>query len=207
MATGKNLGLVELLRRGCTDIWLISAAGDGADSFETLAQAFALAREELGVEFQIELEPLRARPEQEPPDCPGARSSGTSPPRRYEQPGARRRRLLRQGKAVATAPESYSRGTFSVPLPDGSGRLPGTITVVEATLIGDAPWDVHSYAERNEDFPDISTGYQLMDHRDFEGLPHARLYADASSPDRRSGVRDNRLAGTSRVSLSPNLKL
>ena len=35
-------------------------------------------------------------------------------------------------------------------------------------MIGDAPWDVHSYAERNKDFPDISTGYQLMDHRDFE---------------------------------------
>ena len=43
-----------------------------------------------------------------------------------------------------------------------------SIRVIEAALIGDAPWDVHSYAERNDDFPDISTGYQLMDHRDFE---------------------------------------
>lgn len=143
----ENLGLVELLRRGCTDIWLISAAGDGAESFETLAQAFALAREELGVEFSIELEPLRS-PEEEPQAVP--------------------RRLLRRGKAIATAPEPFRTGTFSFPQPDGSGRIPGTITIIEATLIGDAPWDVHSYAERNDDFPDISTGYQLMDHRDFE---------------------------------------
>lgn len=28
----ENLGLVELLRRGCRDIWMISAAGDGASS-------------------------------------------------------------------------------------------------------------------------------------------------------------------------------
>jgi hypothetical protein len=143
----ENLGLVELLRRGCCEIWMISAAGDGTSSFETLAQAIALAREELGVEFDLELEPLR------------------SP----KKPCRRERRLLRDGESVATAPRSFVTGTFSYPsqTPDGD-RIPGKITVIEAALIGDAPWDVHSYAEQNADFPDISTGYQLMDHRDFE---------------------------------------
>jgi hypothetical protein len=143
----ENLGLVELLRRGCSDIWMVSAAGDGASSFETLAQAIALAREELGVEFNLDLEPLR------------------SP----EKPSRSQRRLLRDGEQVPTVPVSFVAGTFTYPPPEGSStRIRGKIKVIEAALIGDAPWDVHSYAERNKDFPDISTGYQLMDHRDFE---------------------------------------
>lgn len=44
----------------------------------------------------------------------------------------------------------------------------GTIHVIEAAILGDLPWDVHAYAEAHEDFPDIETGYQMMDHRDFE---------------------------------------
>jgi hypothetical protein len=139
----ENLGLVELFRRGCTDIWMVSAAGDGTSSFETLGQALALAREEVGIEIlELDLEPLRPMEEV-----------------RKDSP----RRLLRKGKAVPTAPKTHVSGTFAY-----GDTTPGRITIIEAALVGDLPWDVHSYGERNEDFPDISTGYQLMDHRDFE---------------------------------------
>ncbi len=47
----ENLGLVELLRRGCTTIWSIDASGDSPGSIRSLGQAVALARSELGVEF------------------------------------------------------------------------------------------------------------------------------------------------------------
>jgi hypothetical protein len=47
----ENLGLVELLRRGCTVIWCLDAAGDRPGQLRTLGQAQALARAELGVEF------------------------------------------------------------------------------------------------------------------------------------------------------------
>lgn len=47
----ENLGLVELLRRGCTTIYAIDASGDTPGSIRTLGQAAALARSELGVEF------------------------------------------------------------------------------------------------------------------------------------------------------------
>lgn len=138
----ENLGLVELLRRGCTDIWMVSAAGDGISSFETLAQAFALAREEVGVNFtDLDLEKLR-------PQAADADS---------------RRRLLRDDGQAGTAASSFVRGKFFY-----GDQTEGRITVIEAALLGDLPWDVHSYAERNGDFPDLSTGYQLMDHRDFE---------------------------------------
>ena len=47
----ENLGLVELLRRGCTKIYAIDASGDQPGTIRTLGQAVALARSELGVEF------------------------------------------------------------------------------------------------------------------------------------------------------------
>ncbi len=47
----ENLGLVELLRRGCTTVYAIDASGDTPGSIRTLGQAVALARSELGIEF------------------------------------------------------------------------------------------------------------------------------------------------------------
>lgn len=47
----ENLGLVELLRRGCTTVYAIDASGDAPGSIRTLGQAVALARSELGIEF------------------------------------------------------------------------------------------------------------------------------------------------------------
>ncbi len=45
----ENLGLVELLRRGCTQIYCFDASG--GEGFEVLGDAIALARSELGVEI------------------------------------------------------------------------------------------------------------------------------------------------------------
>jgi hypothetical protein len=52
----ENLGLVELLRRGCTRIYCFDASG-GQD-FQELGDAVALARSELGVEISIDPTPL-----------------------------------------------------------------------------------------------------------------------------------------------------
>jgi len=50
---GENLGLVELLARGCMEIYCFDASGDKANIYRTLGQAIALARTELGVEIAI----------------------------------------------------------------------------------------------------------------------------------------------------------
>jgi hypothetical protein len=55
----ENLGLVELLRRGCTMIYCFDAAGDDVKTFDTLGEAVALARAELSVEIEINPDPLR----------------------------------------------------------------------------------------------------------------------------------------------------
>lgn len=53
-----NLGLVELLRRGCTEIWCFDASGDKVDTFNTLGEAISMARTDLLVEIRIEPEKL-----------------------------------------------------------------------------------------------------------------------------------------------------
>jgi hypothetical protein len=54
-----NLGLVELLRRGCGQILCFDAAGDDLAHFDMLSAAIALARSDLAVEIDIDLAPLR----------------------------------------------------------------------------------------------------------------------------------------------------
>jgi hypothetical protein len=51
----ENLGLVELLRRGCTQIYCFDASGvgQGKAEFDALGDAIALARSELGVEIDF----------------------------------------------------------------------------------------------------------------------------------------------------------
>lgn len=50
----ENLGLVELLRRGCTEIYCFDASG--GQGFEVLGDAIALARSELGVSIEVRAE-------------------------------------------------------------------------------------------------------------------------------------------------------
>src|SRR5213593_1030025 len=50
----ENLGLVELLRRGCGRIICMDAAGDDLGKYFALSDAMALARSDLGVEIDID---------------------------------------------------------------------------------------------------------------------------------------------------------
>jgi hypothetical protein len=56
----ENLGLVELLRRGCGTIIVIDGSGGDAKSFGTLSEAIALARADLEVEIPIDLSQMTA---------------------------------------------------------------------------------------------------------------------------------------------------
>lgn len=58
-----NLGLIELLRQGCTTIYCFDAAGDGIDTFNTLGETLALARTDLLVDISIDPSPMRPRNE------------------------------------------------------------------------------------------------------------------------------------------------
>ena len=184
----ENLGLVELFRRGCTEVYCLSAAGDGTASFGTLGEAIALAREELGVEVSIELEELRAgasgetspaaplpvafgpEPDAEPgtpPVAPAAVATGGGLSGRVRR--TLRRKLPAGITETPTAARAYATGTFTYP-PAAPGEDPvtGVLHVLEATLTDDIPWDVQAHAERWPDFPDDSTADQTFSHRQFE---------------------------------------
>lgn len=142
-----NLGLVELLRRGCTEIYCVSCAGDGADSFGTIGEAIALAREEVGVEIHLDPSPLRA-------------------PIGEAGPG---RQLRRNGPKNAPEPFAVARavkGRFIYT--NSPEKETGTIWYVEADLTNNMAFDVHAFAESEPIFPDDSTGDQVFNHRQFE---------------------------------------
>lgn len=52
----ENLGMMELLRRGCTEIYCFDASND---HFDALGDLVSLARSELEVEIEIDLSPLK----------------------------------------------------------------------------------------------------------------------------------------------------
>ncbi|GAB3677212.1 patatin-like phospholipase family protein [Angustibacter aerolatus] len=54
----ENLGLVELLRRGCTEVFCFDASGGSPEAMDSLGDAIALARTELGVEISVDPRPL-----------------------------------------------------------------------------------------------------------------------------------------------------
>ena len=64
-----NLGLVEALRRGASNIVVLDASGDKVDTWFTLGGAVALARADVGVE--IELDPTTMRPPAQQGLAPG----------------------------------------------------------------------------------------------------------------------------------------
>jgi hypothetical protein len=63
----ENLGLVELLRRGCSEVYCFDASGvgKGRAEFEQLGDAIALARSELGVEIHFDTDPEDLAPDKE----------------------------------------------------------------------------------------------------------------------------------------------
>jgi hypothetical protein len=152
----ENLGLVELFRRGCTRIYCISAAGDGPESFSTIGEAIALAREEVGVDLSVDLSKLR-RPSKSP-------DSLSRPLRR--RPKAKTAEQLADAD-WATA--GHVLGTFTYPpTKPGGETVRGVIVILEANLAEDVPWDVQTWAEGNIAFPDDPTTDQLFSHRQFE---------------------------------------
>ena len=145
----ENLGLVELLRRGCTTIVCINAGGDSQLAFGTIGEAIALAREELNVEFyDFDPSPLR-------------------PPPKAREDGRLLRRAVARDRPEPLATASYVRGRFRYRNRDDRE---GRIWLIEPALTADMPFDVHVFAESEAIFPDDSTADQVFNHRQFEAF-------------------------------------
>ena len=141
----ENLGLVELLRRGCTDIYCLDASGVGGDGaeFKTLGDAIALARSELNVEIEFSGE------EGENPEelSPGKDKDGNETLAKRD---------------VVTATIKYP------PRQKGEKGATGTLAYVRNTMTAGAPWDVRAHHESDPRFPNNPTVDQLYTDQKFE---------------------------------------
>jgi hypothetical protein len=156
----ENLGLVELLRRGCTKIYCFDASG--GEGFEALGDAVALARSELGVEIDIRPDPLM--PGSATPRCamPGRSLRGSegagvakdSTPTAEGGAGAEEEDLAAQIAVSATF--SYRDGT------------PGELVYARNVMSPGAPWDVRAHHRSDPSFPHNSTADQLYTDQKFE---------------------------------------
>ncbi len=141
----ENLGLVELVRRRCTNIWCFDAGGDPPGFPTSLSQAIELAEEELGVE-------IRFGPGQLEATC-----IGTVPaPEHGDDTDAIRKRCAAKDVAVGTI--DYGDG----------GELGCIIYARSAMVPGGDPF-VRSHAACSPRFPYDSTGDQFFDQDQFDG--------------------------------------
>jgi Patatin-like phospholipase len=136
----ENLGLVELLRRGCTEIYCFDASAD-AHTFSTLGDAVALARSELGVEIKIDPSAL-APPEQQDRAADDATGIATS---------------------TDIAKENVTLGTFEY-----RGGRQGRLLYARCVMTPKVPVDVAAHHREESAFPDTSTIDQLYTDQKFE---------------------------------------
>ena len=135
-----NLGLVEALSRGASNILVLDASGDKVSTWYTLGGTIAQARDDAGVD--ITLDPTVM--------CP-------SPlPHAGE---------VRQPWAKGT----FARIEGWPARPGGPApALSGTIWVVKLGWWRGVPWDVQAYAEGHSTFPTDPTLYQLFSDAEFD---------------------------------------
>jgi len=138
-----NLGLIELLRRGCTTIYCFDGGGDPSGTFRALGEAVALARGDLQVEIDVD-------PEEIAPDKKSRLS------KKCVAKGAIRYRATPSG-GVAPGPEAEDGATWA-----------GRLVYCRTAVTPDAPWDVKAYHEKSRRFPYHSTLDQLFDDQKFE---------------------------------------
>ena len=156
----ENLGLVELLRRGCTKIYCFDASG--GEGFEALGDAVALARSELGVEIDIRPDPLMPGSATSRCAMPGSSLKVSddagipkgSTPKADREAGAEDEDLA--ARIAVSATFSYRDGT------------PGELVYARNVMSHGAPWDVRAHHRSDPSFPHNSTADQLYTDQKFE---------------------------------------
>jgi hypothetical protein len=175
----ENLGLVELLRRGCTEIYCFDASG--GESFGELGEAVALARSELGVEIKIDPAALtsgaKSSPAASATDAPATSASTAGVPTAgTPTPAANATATGVLAKGAKSAPgasgsavlENVVRATFTYPPRDGQAAVSGVLYYARNVMTKDAPWDVQAHHLEDPSFPHDSTTDQLYTDQKFE---------------------------------------
>lgn len=154
----ENLGLVELLRRGCTEIYCLDASGVGGDGaeFKTLGDAIALARSELNVEIEFSGE-AGENPEEL---IAGEEEQGSGEKDADDSRGDAKPSLAKRDVVTATIRYPALPGEEHGPV--------GRLVYVRNTMTAEVPWDVRAHHESDPRFPNDPTVDQLYTDQKFE---------------------------------------
>jgi hypothetical protein len=160
----ENLGLVELLRRGCTDIYCLDASGVGGDGAElkTFGDAIALARSELNVEIEFS-----GKVGEDPEELSPGKGKSEGEDKAEDATLAKR--------DVVTATIKYP------PRPNGEPGPTGTLVYVRNTMTEKATWDVRAHHESDPRFPNNPTVDQLYTDQKFEAYRVLGVRAGANA--------------------------
>ena len=147
----ENLGLVELVRRGCRTIYCFDAGG--GSSAQALVDAIALCRTELNVEIVMDCEAdeLDAKPVSDAEDAPW------------------------RAQAVC------SHGTIIYPGADGEPPIEGRLVYARSVVTDEAPWQIRSFQGTDPVFPHHSTMDQFFDDQKFEAYRTLGTYVAGES--------------------------
>jgi hypothetical protein len=99
-----NLGLVELMRRRCKEIWCIDASGDRPGRATALAEALLTASGELGAEVKVDLGAFERQPGS-PAFAPDIRATHVSGQIRYQDGSSGTLTVVKLGITERTPPE------------------------------------------------------------------------------------------------------
>lgn len=180
----ENLGLVELLRRGCTEIYCFDASND--NRFSVLGDAVALARSEVGA--QIEIDPSGLTPAE------GQDTAAAGP-----ATGATAATAGQSASAAGVAPEkgiaadNVARGKIRY----RDGRE-GVLIYARCVLTADAPWDVRAHHHEDPAFPHNSTGDQLYTDQKFESYRALGEFVAGNAIKRMGQARKGQLSASAR---------
>jgi hypothetical protein len=150
----ENLGLVETLRRRHDLVYCFDASGATEPMADTLAGALMLAREELGVEIELDdWEDL----------VPG---SGAP----FDPSGSFSKLNSRLSKSAVIT------GTIHYPRTGDQAKKDGHLIFAQADLTDDLPYDILEYTQDDPGFPNDGTADQWFDCNRFDAYKALGTY-------------------------------
>jgi hypothetical protein len=143
----ESLGLVELLRHRCAEIYCFDASSDSETFASSIARAITLAYNELGITVKLQ-----------DPDKADPRRSGAN-----DDSDELKHRI---------AEKPIVAGTVTYPGLPGVEAQTGVLVIGRATLYDDMPWEIRRHAAAHPMFPNDATGDQWFDEGKFNAYTY-----------------------------------
>jgi hypothetical protein len=154
-----NLGLVETLRHRYELIYCFDASGATQPMADTLAGALMLAREELGVEIELD----------KPENLVAGSGEDFDPAGSFSELNSR----LSKSAVIS--------GTINYPKIGNKAAVQGRLIFAQADLTHDLPYDVLEYTQDNPGFPNDGTADQWFDCNRFDAYKRLGVYLGAQA--------------------------